>query len=271
MKCFASILLSVASLSLLAAEFSPFDGPKPIAVLIQSDPWAMVMGADTPRIAAYEDGSVIFLKKSGKSANYDRKDLSARELTDFKKRLTPIANLKDLKRSYNLLPRVTDQPKALFYFRDGDRELTTSVYGLKAAGSKLPAYTVLPGKQKPDAVPDELLELHQFLCAVDYSDSQKWTPRYLEVMVWPYEYAPDVSIVWPRDWPDLNSKRSFRYGDSYSIFLDGSNLPKLQKFLRTRKEKGAVEIGGKKWAVSFRAVFPSEPVWRKALESTEEK
>ena len=267
MKRFASILLSVASLNLLAAEFNPFDGPKPIAVLIQTDPWAMVMGADTPRVAVYEDGAVIFLKQSGKSANYHRKDLSVAELADFKKRLIPTEHLKDFKCSYNLLPYVTDQPEALFYLRDGDHALATRVYGLKVAGTKLSAHTVLPGKQKPDALPDELVELHKFLCAVDYSDSQEWTPRYLEVMIWPYKYAPEVSIDWPKDWPGLDSKRSFRRGDSYSIFLDGSVLPELQKFLRSQKEKGAVEIGGKKWAVSFRSVFPSEPLWRKAFSA----
>jgi len=149
--------------------------------------------------------------------------------------------------------------------------LATRVYGLKVAGTRLPAYTVLPGNQKPDALPDELIELHKFLCTMDYSDSQKWTPRYLEVMIWPYEYAPEASIVWPKDWPGLDSKRSFKRGDSYSIFFDGSVLPELQKFLRTRKEKGAVEIGGKKWAVSIRSVFPNEPVLRKALEATMEK
>ena len=69
----------------------------------------------------------------------------------------------------------------------------------------------------------------------------------------------------------MESKRSLMRGDSYSIFLDGSLLSELQKFLRTRKEKGAVEIGDKKWAVSFRPVFQSEPIWRKALESSQEK
>src|SRR5215468_8247527 len=85
MKRFAFILLSVAGLNLFAAEFSPFDGPKPMAVLIQTDPWAMVMGADTPRVAVYEDHSVIFLKKSGRIASYHRKDLSETELAGIKK------------------------------------------------------------------------------------------------------------------------------------------------------------------------------------------
>jgi len=271
MKYFVTLLISLASLGVFSAEFDPFAGTKPIAVLIQSDPWAMVMGADTPHVAVYEDGTVIFLKKSVKSASYHQQDLSAIGLADLKKRLTPTVDLKDLKRFYSLMPHVTDQPEALFYIRDGERELTTRVYGLKAAGTKLPAYTVLPDERKPDAVPEQLIELHKFLCAVDYPDSKEWRPRYVEVMIWAYEYAPDASITWPKDWPGLDSKRSLKRGDSYSIFLDGGLLPELQKFLQTRKEKGAVEIGGKKWAVSFRAVFPGEPIWRKAFESSQKK
>ena len=58
-------------------------------------------------------------------------------------------------------------------------------------------------------------------------------------------------------------------GDSYSIFMPGKELPKLLDFLKTRKEKGAVEIDGKKWAVSFRYTFPSEPVWLKAFRQEE--
>jgi len=228
------------------------------------------MGADTPRMAAYEDGTVIFIRTSGKSATYQSKNLSATELSNLKKQLAPTLALNDLKSFYNLRPYVTDQPEAMFYIRDGQRELTTRVYGL-TAGEKPTPHTISRDKREADAVPDELMELHKFLCAVDYSDSKEWTPPYLEVMIWPYEYAPDKSIKWPKDWPGLDSKRSIKRGDSYSIFLDGKVLPELLKFLKTRKEKGAVEIEGKKWAVSFRPVFPSEPVWRKAMETSQVK
>jgi len=67
MKCFASILLFGRKPEPFAAEFSPFDGSKPIAVLIQADPWAMVMGGDNPRVAVYEDGTVFFLKSPGRA------------------------------------------------------------------------------------------------------------------------------------------------------------------------------------------------------------
>lgn len=53
----------------LAAGFDPFAGPKPLAVLIQSDPWAMVIGSDTPRVAIYENGRVIFVQRSGRTAS----------------------------------------------------------------------------------------------------------------------------------------------------------------------------------------------------------
>ncbi|HEY4415877.1 MAG TPA: hypothetical protein VGO57_09310 [Verrucomicrobiae bacterium] len=269
MKYFIFILLSVANFSLFAVEFSPFDGPKPIAVLIQPDPWAMIMGANNPRVAVYEDGTVIFLKESEKTASYRQKKLSAPELVDFKKRLMPTTNLKDLKHFYSLIPNLTDQPKAQFYFRDGERTLVTSIYGLRADGTKSSTLTNLSGAQAPEAGPGELLALHKFLCSLDYPDSQEWTPCYLEVMIWPYTYAPDASIIWPRDWPGLESEHSFKRGDSYSIFLDGNLRPELQKFLKSQKERGAVEIDGKKWALSWRAVFPSEPIWRKGQESAQ--
>lgn len=40
-----------------APAFEPFNGPAPRFVYIESDPWAMVVGSDTPRIVLYEDGA----------------------------------------------------------------------------------------------------------------------------------------------------------------------------------------------------------------------
>src|SRR5436190_23751424 len=63
-KRLATLALLAIGLELAAASFDPFQGVKPLAVFIQSDPWAMVMGADTPRVALYEDATVIFAKKT---------------------------------------------------------------------------------------------------------------------------------------------------------------------------------------------------------------
>lgn len=48
-------------------------------------------------------------------------------------------------------------------------------------------------------------------------------------------------------------------------------MKQLGEFLMSRKPKGAVEIGDKKWAVSVRYTFPSEPTWREAFQPTDEK
>jgi hypothetical protein len=270
---FRLALLAVAALLSLgaAAPFDPFAGPKPLAVFIQTDPWAMVLGADTPRVAVYENGEVVFVKKVGERFAYHHVKLTAKGLAALKARLAPALAVKDLKPWYNIAPGVTDQPKALFYLRDGSREVATSVYGLSARGTRLPAFTVFPGAPEPDAPPAELLALHAWLAELDFPQSQEWTPQYVEVMLWDYSYAPDSSIVWPREWPSLASPRTVKRGSSYSIFLDGSQLPKLRAFLATRTERGAVEVEGKKMAAEFRYAFPGEPVWDKVLREAAER
>jgi hypothetical protein len=265
-----ALALFIPTLSLCAAEFHPFDGPKPIAVFIQTDPWAMVIGADTPQAAFYEDGTVIFLKKTQDGPRYHQEKLSAEQRSDLVKRVASVAGMKGWKQFYSVR-NATDQPEAMFYLKNGSRELTTCVYGLLKTDTKLPAFTEFPSDQKPDKVPKELLELHKFFCILDYPDSKEWAPKYVEAMIGPYENAIDGSIIWPKDWPGIGSQRSMKRGDSYSIFLDGGLLPELRKFLKTCKEKGAVEIGGKKWAAAYRPVFPSEPVWMNALRSPNKK
>jgi len=254
-----------------AADFDPFEGPKPFAIFIQSNPWAMVIGSDTPRVAIYENGDVIFAKKVNDRLAYHHVTLDKDQLAKVRNQLKPVLALKDLKPGYNIRPNATDQPEAMFYLRDAEREVATSVYGLMASGTTLPAYTEFPGGPKATAPPDELLKLHKWLCKLDYPDSKEWTPKYVEVMLWDYSYAPEASIQWPQDWPSLNSDRAIKRGDSYSIFLDGALLPKLREFLASQKEKGAVEIEGKKMAASYRFTFPGERAWRKAFAAAADR
>ena len=267
MRALIAIILSLWLTNICsAAEFNPFDSPVPIAVFIQTDPWATVIGADTPRVAIYENGEVIFAKRVNGRLVYHRVLLDSAGLESVRKQIKPLFGLKGLKPRYNIRPNVTDQPEAMFFLRDGDRKIATSVYGLVVAGTRLPAYTQFPGGDKPTVLPDELLELHKWFAEIDYPDSREWVPKYVEVMFWDYAYAPDTSIQWPKEWPTLNSDRMRKRGsDLYSIFLDGHLLPDLRKFLATRKEKGAVEIAGRKMAVSYRFTFLGERVWRKAF------
>lgn len=51
-----TLSMALVSLCMHALGVDPYQGPKPVAVLVQTDPWAMVIGSDTPLVAIYDDG-----------------------------------------------------------------------------------------------------------------------------------------------------------------------------------------------------------------------
>jgi hypothetical protein len=234
-------------------DFDPYAGPRPVVVWIPTDPWAMVLGADTPRLALYEDGTRICIARGGSGlATLLVSKLSPTDLDQELQRIQALGTLSGLKRHYEMT-RVTDQSSDQFYVDlGGGPPVVTEVYGLGA-------------RETAERLPDSLAALHQHLVRATCEGGVPWVPEHVEVMLWPYEYAPQKSIHWPADWPGLDSPAARRRGDSYSIYLAGSKLSELRAFLKTRNEKGAVEVGRKKWAASYRYVFPSEPVWSKAF------
>src|SRR5437867_3731556 len=93
-----SMLLSIGG------AFDPFHGPAPLVVLIQSDPWAMVIGSDTPRVAIYQTGEAIVGRDVGGRLVYHHAVLDKESLANVREHLTPLFALKDLKPAYNMAP-----------------------------------------------------------------------------------------------------------------------------------------------------------------------
>ena len=154
---------------------------------------------------------------------------------------------------YNLAPGVTDLPVTFLYVKAG-----RSISKIRITGPAVPS---VPTGVEPDVVPDKVREFRELLKSLTRTDGVPWTPRYLEVILVPYEYAPDASVYWPKKWPGLQSNRTIQHGKEYSIFMDWQQKDELVAFLRARKEKGAVVIGGRKWGVYTRPVIPGEPAW----------
>jgi len=258
--CFLA-LLCWSAMS-FAERFNPYQGPQPVAILIQTDPWLMVIGSDTPRLAIYDDGEVIYLHvdKSQRST-YVYKQLTGDELEAIKKKLSSFGDYMSIREQYDLMPNVSDLPETKIYLNLNGKVMATSIYGLTL---ETKASAIVPGA---DVLPAVLQNLYRYLVALKFPDTKPWLPKYVEVMVWRYSYAPDQSIHWPKDWPDLDSAQTIKRGDTYSIFMPATEIPRLSAFLKTRREKGAVEIDGKKWAVAFRYTFPNEPVWFGAFSS----
>ena len=257
------LLAIAAAANVAAAGFEPFKGPRPLAILIEQNPWLMVIGSDTPRVAVYENGDVVYVKQLAENRLvYHYAKLNAADLGAIAANWQPLLDHPPAKKNYDL-SGATDQPTTTIYVADKARFAGASVYGLSCR-SKPPAPTNPKGD---DAPPAALYTLHQTLCAMDFATGREWTPKYVEVMLWDYSYAPAASIDWPKEWPGLDSDRALKRGDAYSIFLNGDQLPKLNAFIATQKEKGAVLLAGKKWAIAYRFTFPGEPIWRKALWS----
>jgi hypothetical protein len=249
-----TLFLLVASFGCLAAEArQPFEGPRPIAVLLISDPWSMVIGADTPRFALYEDGRVIYVEQTSvREYMHMEAHLASQELANVKATLLGFAK-EPVSREIDVRPGSTDQPESLFFLDVDGHKLVTSVYGLGARAD---------ADREPTPLPAGIRDLHRYLTEFRVPVARKWIPDQLEVMLWDYSYAPEASIRWPATWPGLSDPTTQKRGDAYSIFLAGTEEQALRTFLANRKSRGAVEIDGKKWAVSYRPVFPA---WREAF------
>jgi hypothetical protein len=219
-KIFMVLLIICIPSVALALDMDPFEGPRPLAVLIETNPWLMVIGSDTPTVVIYDDGQLIYIKKEkDKSFSYFYKQLAREELEAVKKKMVSFGDLSKIGKYYELTD-VTDQPEIKIYLNLDGNELTTTVYGLIELDED--------GK-----LPESLKSLYEYLTTLDFKDAVPWKPQYIEVMIWEYEYAPDESIHWPKEWPGLESPQAMKRGDSYSIFLPGAELPRLLDFLRT--------------------------------------
>ncbi|MCB1864905.1 MAG: hypothetical protein KDG50_05705 [Chromatiales bacterium] len=240
----------------------PYAGPKPVIVWIQTSPWASVIGADSPRLAIYEDGTVIRQDvRNGDESNFRQSRLPPERLGQILGAIRSLGDFSVVRRHYNLAPSISDAPKTRFYLDLDGQPLISTVEGLVAGHAPRRAVSPLFRGPHPAEPPEVLLALHEYLQGLRFDDESDWVPDYIEVIVWPYDHAPDTSIRWPPNWPGLDSPQTIRLRDGYSIFLKGAQIANLEAFLATRKPKGAVEIAHRKFAVSWRPVFPRQRTW----------
>lgn len=214
----------------------------PVVVLLGTDAWAAVIGSDSPIFALYDDGTAIWRRGDG----FRTTRLKASELAQLYAELN-LDGLGPLYGRYEAAP-MTDQPEANILDYRRDKPTIVSVYGS------------LRSPKVRERIPKAIATVYDKLESFNHSGAN-WLPDKFEVMVWPYEYAPEASIVWPEDLPHLTDASTVKRGDSYSIYVPSSKLRQVRDLLARRSEKGAIEIGGKKWAVAIRFPFPAERLW----------
>lgn len=227
---FCSLLLSVGTMAA---------GAEVELLLYKRNPWLMVIGSDSPLVAWYTDGRMIFLDHaaSGRSgAVYKSVQLSETEQAEARSRMKP---LDSLQRHYEL-SHATDQPTTQLVFRSGGNLKQVSAYG---------------------GVPAEMAAFINFLNTLQArvgARAESWRPSFFEVMLWPFDHALGEPIPWPEDFPGLDSPAMVKRGkSSYSVYLPAEDEEKLRSFIEAR-QGNAVLFDGKKWSVAVRIPFPHE-------------
>lgn len=270
----AAVAWLAMAMPAVADDLKPFEGPKPIAVMMTTNPWLMVIGSDTPNFVLYEDGQVVYLKvRPDKTGVYMTKRLAPGDLKALKARLAALVPGVEPKKNIDLRPGLSDQPLSRFYVDIEGKHLVTSVYGLARegvdrVGEPFDLADWLFGPI-PDYLPVQVARLNALLSGWSVAGATVWQPKFIEAMVWDHDYAPAPSIKWPSDWPGLSHPSTLKRSSGYSIFLPGAELPRLTAFLKTQNDKGAVEIDGKKCAVSVRYAFPRQKIWSDAFREAE--
>lgn len=255
-------MLAATAINAFGGDFRPFPGPEPVAMLQESNPRAATIGPDTPQCVVYRTREALFFRRDG----CYRHLLSEREFAYVMTHVTAVIRAAPIKPFIDLAPGINHEPFADFFLQGDQAQIATRVCGISESGHPSVRRRALAPGASPDELPPQLADLYRVLHSLDYPDSQRWLSKYVEVIAWPYENAPDRSIYWPKDWPSITSDRAVKHGNTYSVYLDGFLLPQIDRFLRRRREMGAIVISGKKWVADYRLVFPSEHVWRNALK-----
>ena len=226
---------------------------RPSVVLVIHSAWAMVLNSESPTFALYDDRTVIFWRREKNGGEYVYAQLAPPEAQQIIGRV----NLSDLElcREQYSLSDATDQPTSeLFVRRPDGTYKRIAIYG---------QLDEAPGANNDERrLPGSLWDTFRLLETYENADAMPWMPDFVEVMLWPYGYAPDKDMIWPSAWPGLNDPRTVKRGrNSYSLFIERSHYKELSAFLSRRREKQAIRIDGKKWAVSVRFPFPRDGEW----------
>lgn len=219
---------------------------KPVIVLVETDPWLMVIGSDSPTFALYENGQIIYKKAINKEWKYFEVQNDKQTIKKIIASLG-IADSLMQQQDYIVASNWTDQPTNILRL-DFDTLKQISVYGsLRRLKSE--------ERQK---TPNSFLTVYDNIIKFEDSSAVEWLPDTFEVLATNYSYSPEEPLQWKSEWNDINSKTTVkRSADLYSIYLDKKYFQDFIQLLISMKEKQAVVINGEKYSLSYKLPFPN--------------
>jgi hypothetical protein len=216
-------------------------------------------GFDAPLFLAYSNGTVIFQRAREKAhrSGYGTVQYAGTGLDSVLAGLGMDSALFHLDTLYDYAPGVTDQHS---FFLLIPRDTGFRLIRVRAGWGE-------HGKLRAD-VPASFARLYYGMRGFSPVGATLWSPDSIQVAIWPYEYAPDgPPLAWPANWPSLKDPRWERHDDQFvnevwTIHLPFKDAGALDSIFALQKEKQAIGMGGRKWAMTYRWVFPDEEDWR---------
>lgn len=244
-KYLLALLLSFGSIISFGQTLNNIYG-KPLVVLTETDPWLMVIGSDSPSFALYENGQLIFKKKQGNTAKYFEVKKEKAELQNLMSSLGISVALAKLPKYINA-SNATDQPTTtIFLNTDSLQEI--SVYG-RISSKKSEA------RKETPAV---FLTAYDSIINFNEASATEWLPENIEILAYTYANSKEEPLSWKKEWNDIHSKTTIKRDEGlYSLYLDKKYFKDFIKFLKSLRQKQAVLINGKKYALSYRFPFPN--------------
>jgi len=229
---------------------------KPLVVLLETNPWLMVIGSDSPSFVLYENGLLIYSEIIDRKLFRKLVIFNQNEMNEFIEYLSIDESIYNL-RNEIISSNWTDQPTNIIYLNITQLK-KIMVYG-----------RIETNDEARKRTPVVFINLYDKIKHYRNENSLEWMPPKIEVMFWDYDYAPKKR-KWIEGFPDLNSPSTIkRGGDSYSVFIDGNEYETFINYLQKMGKKEAVEINGRKMAISYRIPFPNID-GLKLLSSSEE-
>ncbi|MGI0108315.1 hypothetical protein [Salinimicrobium sp. WS361] len=242
---FTALLLLVITTHSFGQEWNEKYG-QPIVVLFETNPWLMVIGSDVPTFALYENGQIIYKKVVNKKWKYFEIKNDVETTQKIIKSLGITDNLMQ-QPDYIEASSSTDQPTNILILNfDTLREI--SVYGSLE-------------EKKSEArrnVPEDFINVYDNIKKFKSKNAEDWVSDYIEVLLTDYSHSPEDPKEWPENWPNLKSESTVERSKTlYSLYLPKEHFEDFKSLISDLKEKQAVEIGGKKFSVSYRLPFPN--------------
>lgn len=217
----------------------------PVIVLVETNPWLMVIGSDVPTIAIYESGNIIYKRIEQKKMKYFSVKLDSTKTQNLIYDLEVTDQLINMK-DYIEATTWTDQPTNELILNFNEIKVKR-VYG-----------SLRDDNEIREKVPKGFLTVYDKLIKYKNTEEKEWLPEYIEIMLTAYSHSPEKPKEWPANWPSLEDKMTVKRSESlYSVYLQKQNFHEFIKLISSLKEKQAIEINDMKFSASYRLPFPN--------------